>query len=197
MWEEAEQFLAKDKYIGLLVKKHGPCKIKLSRKKDFFNDLVYAIVGQQLSGKSAESIFERLKRNLGGKVECEKIARTRKSTLRKCGLSNAKAEYVKDLAGKVKNGEVEIYKMNALSNEKIIEELTKIKGIGKWTAEMFLMFSLGRQDVFPVDDLGIKKGIKKFIKKQLISQELENFALRWKPYRTAASWYIWQSLENK
>lgn len=194
MWDEAERFLVKDKYVGPLIKKHGPCKIKPSKKKDYFNNLVYAIVGQQLSGKAASTIFGRLKEKLGEEVVPEKILRVRKQTLRNCGLSFAKIDYVKDLARKVKSGEVELNKIDKLTNEEIIQELVAVKGIGPWTAEMFLMFSLVRPDVFPIDDLGIRNGMKKLLKKDIQPEQMVKFATRWKPWRTVASWYIWRSM---
>lgn len=196
MWKEAEDFLVKDKYTGPLIKKYGPCKIRPSKKKNYFNDLVYAIVGQQLSGAAALTIFNRLKEKLSGEVVPQGVLRRQDKTLRNCGLSLAKVSYVKDLARKVNDREVEIYKMDKLSDEKIIEELVVVKGIGRWTANMFLMFSLARQDVFPVDDLGIRKGVRKLTGRDLESNKLEKFALRWKPFRTVAAWYVWRGLEN-
>lgn len=207
MWREAEKFLAKDKYIGPFVTKYGPCKIKKRKKSQYFPSLVSAIVGQQLSGKAASTIYGRLEKELGGEVVPEKILRKRDATLRKCGLSFAKIKYVKDLSRKVKSGEVEIHKMGKLTDEKIIEELTLVKGIGQWTAEMFLMFSLARPDVFPVDDLGIRKGLrllrtsgsesmKKLLGKDLNKDQMVDFAERWKPCRTVASWYLWRAVDN-
>jgi len=196
MWEKAQKFLAKDKYLGPLIKKHGPCKIRPSRKKDYFVDLVDAITSQQLSGKAARTIFERVKERCGGEITPEKLKKLKTEELRKCGLSYAKCSYVKDLAQRVKSSKLKIKILDKLTDEEVMKELTAVKGIGKWTAEMFLMFSLARPDVFPVDDLGIKKGIEKLLKKPLNSQRLGKFAERWKPYRTAASWYVWKILDN-
>jgi len=97
---------------------------------------------------------------------------------------------------RVKNGKVEIKKLDKLTNEKILEELMAVKGIGNWTAEMFLMFSLGRPDVFPADDLGIRRGVEKLLKKKVSSQQLEKIGLRWKPFRTVASWYVWKAVDG-
>ena len=116
--------------------------------------------------------------------------------LRKCGLSYAKCSYVKDLANKVLSGELKVKKLDRLSDEEVLKELIAVKGIGRWTAEMFLMFSLARPDVFPVDDLGIRKGTAKILKRKINPQKVGIFAQRWTPYRTAASWYIWKALEN-
>ena len=195
MWQQAEDFLSKDKYIGPLVRKYGPCSIKKRPKTKYFETLVRAIVGQQLSTKAASTIYDRFSTKVG-RVTPENILKARKNSLRNCGLSNAKCEYVKDLAKKVKNGELEISRLDDLVNEKIIEELIAVKGIGKWTAEMFLMFSLARPDVFPVDDLGILRGTEKLLKRKMNSQKIGQFALRWKPHRTVACWYLWRSLNN-
>jgi len=120
MWEEAEKFLKKDKYIGHLVKKHGPCDIKKKPKSKYFEQFVREIAGQQLSGKAASTIFGRVKERMGGKITPEKVIRLRKTTLRACGLSNAKSAYIKDLAKHVKNGELEIKRLDDLTDEKVM-----------------------------------------------------------------------------
>ncbi len=196
MWKKAERFLLKDKYIGPLIKKYGHCKIKPGKKKDYFLDLVDAICSQQLSGKAAATIFGRVKDGLG-ELTPEKILRTKDEKFRKWGLSRQKTVYIKDLATKVKNGELKIKKLDRLPDEEVMKELVSVKGIGVWTAKMFLMFSLARPDIFPQEDLGIRTSIKKILKKELKVGKLETFSLRWKPYRTIASWYLWAFLENK
>ena len=198
MWTEAEKFLSNDKHIGSLVKKWGSCTIKPIPKSIYFEDLVDAICSQQLSGKAAKTIFGRVKEKLGGAIMPEPIINIGTEDLRKCGLSYAKCSYVKDLAQKVKNGELEISKLDRLSDEDVIKELVAVKGIGRWTAEMFLMFSLARPDIFPVDDLGIKKGFEKVTGKKWDKIDSAKFASKnWAPYKTVASWYLWRSLENR
>lgn len=197
MWQKAQRFLAKDKYIGPFIKKHGPCKIKPGKKKDYFLDLVDAIVSQQLSGKAAATIFGRVKVGLNGEVAPEKILSTPDSKFRKWGLSRQKTSYLKDLAQKVKKGDIKIKKLDKLPDEEVVKELVAVKGIGRWTAEMFLMFTLARPDVFPVNDLGIQKGINRLLKKEVSSQKMAKFAERWKPFRTPASWYVWKIVDNK
>jgi len=196
MWEEAEKFLKKDKYIRPLIKKYRSCDIKKKPKSKYFEQFVREIAGQQLSGKAASTIFGRVKKRLGGKITPEKIIRLRKTTLRACGLSNAKSAYIKDLAKHVKNGELEIKRLDDLTDEKIMEELVAVKGIGEWTAHMFLMFTLARPDIFPIGDLGIKKGMRKLTKRSMTNEQMEKFATRWAPYRTTASWYIWALLDS-
>ena len=196
MWKKAEKFLAKDKYIGPLIKKYGPCKIKPSKKGDYFLDLVDAITSQQLSGKAAKTIFERVKAKCNGTITPEKLKDLKTEELRACGLSYAKCSYVKDLADNVIDKKLKVKKLDKLSDEEVERKLITVKGIGKWTAEMFLMFSLARPDVFPVDDLGIRKGVEKLLGKPLKEDKLAKHAERWKPYRTIASWYIWKILDD-
>ncbi len=198
MWQEAQEFLQKDKYIAPLIEKWGSCTIKPIKKSLYFEDLVDAICSQQLSGKAAKTIFGRVKDALGGKFEPEIILKTDTEELRKCGLSYAKCSYVKDLADKVVKKELQISKLDSLPDEEVIKELVAVKGIGRWTAEMFLMFSLGRADTFPVDDLGIKKGFEKVTGKLWDKVGSAKFAEKnWAPYRTIACWYLWRSLENR
>lgn len=196
MWKDAEEFLAEDKYIGPLIKKWGSCTIKPTSKHKYFENLVDAICSQQLSGKAAKTIFGRVK-NLLVKVTPENILAKTDQELRDCGLSWAKVKYVKDLSEKVTSNKLQVTKLNKLSDEEVITELIKVKGIGRWTAEMFLMFDLGRQDIFPIDDLGIKKGFEKVTGKKWDKIKSAKFArLHWKPYRTVASWYLWRSLDD-
>ena len=196
MWDEAEKFLSKDKYIGPLIKKYGPCKIKPGKKKDYFLDLVDAISSQQLSGKASLTILNRIKDRVGGKVTPENILKLKNEGIRACGMSWAKVAYVKDLAQKVKSNKLQVKKLDKLSDEEVVKELIAVKGIGKWTSEMFLMFSLGRQDVFPNDDLGIMKAMKILLKKDTEPDNMAKFAERWRPYRTIASWYLWKLIDG-
>ncbi|NIT04414.1 DNA-3-methyladenine glycosylase 2 family protein [Candidatus Saccharibacteria bacterium] len=196
MWKEADRFLKKDKYIGPLLKKYGPCTLQPRKKSEYFEDLVDAVVQQQLSIKAGATIFGRLKEALGGEVTPEEILRLKDAKIRECGLSFSKISYLKDLSKKVKDNEVETHKLDKLTDEAVMEELVSVKGIGRWTAEMFLMFDLARPDIFPADDVGIQNGFKKLTGKNIKPDKMGDFARRWAPYRTIASWYIWRSLEN-
>lgn len=198
MWKDAEKFLVKDKYIGPLVKEWGSCTIKIRHHKDYFEHICGNIIGQQLSGKVADVIEERFKKAVGGKVTPKNVVKTPDQKLRDCGMSWGKVGFLKDLAEKTKNGELRTKKLPKLTDEEVVKELVAVKGIGRWTAEMLLMFSLARPDIFPVDDLGIKKGFEKVTGKKWDKVKSPQFAERnWKPYRTVASWYLWRSLENK
>lgn len=197
LWDEAEEFLSKDKYIGPLIKKYGPCKIKPSDKKDYFLDLVDTIASQQLSYKAALTIFNRIKEKASGKITPDSILKLKDQEIRDCGMSWAKVSYVKDLAQRVKTNILKVDKFDKLSDEEVTKELIAVKGIGPWSAEMVLMFTLGRPDIFPVDDLGIRNGLNKLLKNELTYREMVNFSERWKPYRTVASWYIWKILDKE
>lgn len=194
----AEKELLKDKQLKAIVRKYGPCKIRKRQSKFYFEDLVSAIVGQQLSGKAAKTIFDRVKNLLskGKIITPSSVLKTKDEKLRESGMSWSKASYVKDLAEKVKGKEVRINRLDKLPDNQIIDELTKVKGIGQWTAEMFLMFTLARPDVFPVDDLGIRKGMEKLFGKKLSKDQMRKLAKRWEPHRTTASWYIWKVVDN-
>lgn len=194
----AEKYLSRDKHLGKLIRKHGPCKIRRRSSPYYFEDMVSSIVGQQLSGKAAKTIFTRVKTLLtkGKIITPESVIRAKDDKLRERGMSWSKVSYVKDLAKKVKMGGVDIGKLNKLTDDQIIDELTKVKGIGRWTAEMFLMFTLARPDVFPLDDLGIQKGMNKLFKKKLDKKNMNKLAKNWKPHRTTASWYIWKVTDN-
>lgn len=196
MWDDAEEFLSKDRYIGPLIKKYGHCQIRPRQKSKYFSGLVREIISQQLSGASASAIRGRFEKKLKNRVTPENILKLSEQDLRNCGMAWSKARYIKDLAQKVKVGLVEIDRLDGSSDEKVVKELVKVKGIGSWTAEMFLMFSLGRPDVFPVDDLGIRKGTGNLVGRKMGRERMLKFAQRWKPYRTVASWYTWRSLEN-
>lgn len=198
MWLEAEEKLLKDRYIGPLIKKYGHCRIKKSPRTKYFTDLVESIISQQLSGKAASTIFNRVRSLCKEVIDPRTILILEEEKLRKAGLSYAKIKYVKDLSKQIAKGELNLNKLDRLSDdEEVIQNLIKVKGIGRWTAEMFLMFSLARTNVFPVDDLGIKKGFEKATGKKPDREKMLSFSQKqWGPHRTAASWYLWRSLEN-
>lgn len=197
MWDKAEEYLLKDKYICPLIKKYGHCKIEPRLHTDYFQGLIGEIIGQQLSGRVADVIYDRLMKKAKGKLTPDKILAFSDQELRDCGMAWAKVRSIKDLATKVKKEEVKIKNLDKLPDEEVMKELIAVKGIGRWTAEMFLMFSLGRPDIFPDDDLGIRKGMTKLLGNNLTQDEMVKFAQRWKPYRTVASWYVWKLMDAK
>lgn len=198
MWRKAEKFLLKDKYIRPLIKKWGSCTIKPRVHKDYFQALCGEIIGQQLSGRVADVIEARLKAKIKGRLTPNNILSLPDGQLRSCGMAWSKVRAIKDLSQRVKERKLHIRKLSKLPDEEVKKELIAVKGIGPWTADMFLMFSLGRPDIFPVEDLGIKKGFEKVIGKKWDKVKSAGLAeANWKPYRTVASWYLWRSLENK
>jgi DNA-3-methyladenine glycosylase II len=188
----------RDEVMARLIEQVGAFEIKL--EADYFTAVVRAIVAQQISTSAARSIYQRLLDASGGTGKLlEGILKFSIPELRALGLSPQKAAYLKDLAEKSRDGIVEWSRMNQLSNEQIIAELTQVKGIGKWTAQMFLIFSLGRLDVFPADDLGVRTAIKNLYRKRTLPKpkQLKRWEKLWHPYSSIASWYCWRSFDLK
>ena len=181
------------------LQKIGEVETIAARKSDeYFISLCSEIICQQLSGRVADVIFERFL-NLfpRKKIKPEFILKLKHEDLRSAGMSNAKAGFIMDLAQKIHANEVQLAQLIHLENEEAIKELTKIKGIGPWTAEMFLMFTLGREDIFSHGDLGLKNAIKKLYKLENPDKEqIETITIKWSPYRTYACRILWKSLET-
>ena len=174
----------------------GPCL--LARRRGRFEALVRAIIGQQVSGRAADTIRQRVYKVLGGFPSPEAVMRTSDATLRGAGLSRQKQSYVRDLAHKVHAKEVRLARIGRMEDEAVIAHLTQVKGIGRWTAEMFLMFVLNRPDVLPVDDLGIQKGFHHVygLRKMPSPKRMAQLAAPWRPYRTVGCWYLWRALDG-
>jgi len=185
-----------DMVMSRIIKKFGKCN--LQPHQDYFYALLRAIIGQQLSVKAAASISKKIMNHFDNKPTPEKISVTPTKILRDYGLSNSKTIYVKDLSDKIISKKIRLDQLKKKKNEEIIEELTKVKGIGEWTVHMFLIFTLGRLDVLPSGDLGIKKaimlnyGLKKLPDETFIkSLAIEN---KWHPYESVVALYLWESL---
>lgn len=181
-----------------LMRAVGP--VTLKRRRNRFWILASAIIGQQVSTAAARTIRGRVEALVApDRPTAENIARLPVASLRSAGLSGAKASYLQDLANKTLAGEVRFDRLARLSDEAVIAHLTAVRGIGRWTAEMFLMFSLGRLDVLPVDDLGLRGAIRTFydLAEQPSAEECRRIAEPWRPYATVASWYCWQALDQK
>ncbi len=188
-----------DKVLSTLIKNYGICNLRPHKK--YFNLLLRSIIGQQLSVTAADSISKKFFSFFNNKPKPEDIIRSSHEELRALGLSNAKAKYVKDLSQKIMDKEINLKRIGSKSDEEIITELTKVKGIGVWTVHMFLIFTLGRLDVLPFSDLGIRKGIMLNYGLKKLPDEKKIFKLakerRWHPYCSLVSLYLWQSLDNK
>lgn len=198
----AEKHLARrDAVLRTCIKQHGACRLQMHTRH--FETLVNSIVSQQLSTKAADTIFRRFVA-LYTPAKFPKpaeIAATPDETLRSVGLSGQKLSYIKDLAAKVDNGTVHLKRIAQMSDDEIIAELTQVKGIGVWTVQMFLIFSLGRLNVLPVGDLGIRMAIQRLYGLAELPKPAAIEAIaeqnQWHPYCSVASWYLWRSLENK
>lgn len=192
--------LRRDPVLAALIRKHGPCGLAAAQRADHFSALVRAIVGQQLSTKAATTIHRRLIELVGNGVATPAaIATLTDAQLRSVGLSRQKTAYLRDLCAKVAGREVHLDALGRMTDDEVIAELTKIKGVGRWTAEMFLMFRLHRPDVLPVGDLGIVNAVKNVyrLRKKPTADRIEKIGEAWRPYRSVACWYLWRSLDNE
>ena len=183
-----------DPKIQQLVKELG--QIDFEAGGDPFESLVEAIISQQLNGKSARAIFGRLKALIGSEViEAHALKRMRVSRLRKAGVSPQKVHYLKDLSSRVANGQLDLERLKKMEDAEVIRILDEVKGIGPWTAHMFLLFTLGRSDVLPVDDLGIQLAVKTVysLRKLPSAKKIEEIASNWHPYCSVASLYLWHA----
>jgi DNA-3-methyladenine glycosylase II len=182
------------------VEAFGPADLRRSRpRRTHFAELVRAICFQQLAGAAARTIHGRLELALDGDTTPEAVLALPVETLRAAGLSANKAASIRDLAERVLAGDVELDRVARLSDEKIVSELTLVRGIGRWTAEMFLMFQLGRLDVWPVGDLGVRKGFAVIhgLPAMPTARELEALGDPLRPYRSLAAWYCWRAADTQ
>lgn len=196
MQDAAVRFLRKDPKLARIIKSVGPYSITLT--KNPYESLVEAIITQQLSGKAAGSISGRFRGLYGRYPKPSDVLKTSSLKLQRAGLSRMKVSYIKDLSRRIETGRIRLELFHEMPDEQVVEELTKVRGIGRWTAEMFLIFCLGRQDVLPVGDLGLRKGMQRLhcLSEMPTDLEIEGLAEKWRPYRTVATWYLWKSLKQ-
>jgi DNA-3-methyladenine glycosylase II len=196
----AEKHLSKhDEKLAPVIAASGPCQIK--PHTDHYGELVGSIVGQQLSAKAAGAIWRRVLQLFDGRMPTpEELIKIDGQLLRDVGLSWNKVKYVKDLAEHVLDGRLDLDHVATMPNDQLIEQLTAVKGIGEWSAHMYMLFGLGRLDVLPVGDLGVRKAIQNLYgldqlpsPEQMITISNQN---NWHPYESVAAWYLWQSLDN-
>ena len=191
--------LRRDPILAALIREYGPCGLAAAQRADHFSALVRAIVFQQLSTKAASTIYSRMVALLpNGDLTPAALAAVSDDQLRAAGISRQKGGYLRDLCDKVQAGVVPLDELERMDDEQVVVALTKIKGIGRWSAEMFLMLRLHRPDVLPVGDLGILNAVKKVygLRKKPTPDRLRRLGEAWKPYRSVASWYLWRSLGN-
>ena len=185
-----------DPVLSGIIERVGEYRIEF--RDPVFATLVRSIVYQQLSGRVASVIFGRLESALAGRITPEAILKLRPARMRKLGLSTQKTTYIRDLARQTRDGHLLFDELPTLSDDDVIERLTRVKGIGVWTAHMFLMFALQRADVLPTGDLGIRTAIRAAygLKDMPLPADIERIAKSWRPYCTVASWYLWRSLDS-
>jgi DNA-3-methyladenine glycosylase II len=198
-WDEATRVLARrDPRLRRVIARFPD--IALRRRFDPFTTLARAITGQQISIKAADTVWARIVAASGGeprRLAPPVIVGLDEGVLRSCGLSSRKAEYIRDLAERFADGRIRPRRWHAMDDEAVIAELVAVKGIGRWTAEMFLMFSLLRPDVLPVDDIGLQRAVALLYNggERVPVAELRRIAEAWTPWRSVATWYLWRSIE--
>jgi len=194
-WDRAKRALAKKDPVMAGIMRAHPKVFMMPRGEPFFT-LARAIVGQQISVKAAQSVWNKVLVCVKT-ISPEGVLKVKRPDLRACGLSDRKTEYIADLAQHFADGKIHVHRWPEMDDEAIIAELTEVRGIGRWTAEMFLMFNLLRPDVFPLDDLGLQKGIcHAYFKKRKVSlRTMKKLGETWRPWRSVATWYLWRSLD--
>jgi DNA-3-methyladenine glycosylase II len=192
--------LRRDPVLAALIRRQGPCGLAAAKRADHFSALVRAITFQQLSTKAATTIYNRMAALMpGGAPTPEGFAALSDDQLRAAGMSRQKIGYLRDLCEKVQSHKIDLDALESLSDDEVIAALVTIKGIGRWSAEMFLIFRLLRPDVLPVGDLGIITAVQKAYKlrKRPTPDRLRKIGEAWRPFRSVASWYLWRSLDNE
>jgi DNA-3-methyladenine glycosylase II len=193
--------MRRDPILATAIKQIGPCGMAARQRKDHLSALAGAIVSQQLSTKAAATIYGRFVALFpdGEGLTAAAIAAQTDAALRGVGLSSQKVGYMRDLSARIIDGRLQLDTLEALPDEEVIERLTAVKGFGRWTAEMFLMFRLHRPDVLPVGDLGIVNAIQRLyrLRKRPDAKRIQKLGDAWKPYRSVACWYLWQTLRNE
>ena len=197
--EAGIDFLKRDKNMKILIDKFGSPNFTIGQ--DYFQSLLRSIVFQQLSGKAAQTIYERFIKLIPKTSNLcpNEVLKLNNDDMRKSGLSFQKINYVKNLADYFENNSFKKKDVERMTDEEISKELTQIKGIGQWTVDMFLMFTLNRADILPYKDLGIQKGIMKILNQKILpsKKEMENCSKKWRPFRTIACWYLWRMTDDK
>ena len=188
-----------DPVLARIIESVGPCRIRLTTDPSHFHALTRSIVFQQLSGKAAATILSRVQALFPDQVPTpEAVLAASDEQLRAAGLSRQKIGYLRDLSSKVQTGALPLDAVEAMGDNDLIDHLVQVKGIGRWTAQMFLMFRLGRRDVLPELDLGIQNAIKRAyrMRKRPTPKQVKRIGAKWAPHSSVACWYLWRSLDN-
>jgi len=197
MREAINHLKKSDPVLRAIIERVGPCRIEYGPPE--FHSLAEAIVYQQLNGKAAVTIFNRFADLAGKPLTPEGIMKLTDQQMRAVGLSKQKTSYLRDMAERALNGQLDFSRLQEHSDQEVIKHLTQVKGVGVWTAQMFLMFTLKRPNVLPTGDFGVQMAIKKHYKKRKMPKPtlMEKIAQPWEPYRSIACWYLWRSLDIK
>lgn len=199
-WNEATAHLRRDRVLAGIIDRVGPCTLRPHR--DYFVKLIQSILSQQVSVKAAMAMYARLSSRFPRKrptpaLLLEFLRGSDETTLRSCGLSRQKREYLLDLSRRFADGSIPHRRLARMSDEEVVTTLTQVKGVGRWTVEMLLIFSLCRPDVWPVDDLGLRESVylhwPRRFEDRPTARELLGFADRWRPWRSIATWYLWRA----
>jgi DNA-3-methyladenine glycosylase II len=203
-WDAAIEHLSRDRTMARIIERVGPCMLRPTPDRDHYVRLVQSILSQQVSVKAARALYAKLAAQFPRKRPTPKAMVTFLTTspeelIRSCGLSRQKRSYVLDLATRFADGSILPRRFAAMSDDELVEHLTVVKGIGRWTVEMLMIFALNRPDVWPVDDLAIRESVYRHwprqFKERPTARELRSWADKWRPWRTVASWYLWRGLQ--
>jgi DNA-3-methyladenine glycosylase II len=186
-----------DPILRAIIERVGPCRMEFGPPE--FHSLAEAIVYQQLNGKAAATIFKRFAALTGEPLTPQGILKLSEEQMRAVGLSKQKSSYLKDMSERAARGDLDFSRLPTMTDDEVIKHLTQVKGVGVWTAHMFLMFTLSRPNVLPIGDYGIQMAIKMHYKKRKLPkpEHMEKIAKPWEPYRSVACWYLWRSLDLK
>jgi DNA-3-methyladenine glycosylase II len=200
-YTKARRHLMKvDPKLSVIIKRVGPCELHAFAPKDPFEALCMSIASQQLSTKAAATIYRRFEDLFppDRKPSPERVMTLTADGIRACGFSRPKVTYIKDLAARVLDGRLDLKGLKKHSDDDVMQQLVAVKGIGRWTAEIFLMFRLGRPDILPADDLGLMNAVHRAyrLRRRPDPKKLRQIGEAWRPYRSVASWYLWQSLSK-
>lgn len=199
-WTRGEDFLKKtDKVFAQLIEKYGSCTLKPVLPNRYFPTLVKGIVAQQVANDVSQNIFAAFTRIYGPEPKPEELIAAKNEDMEECGLSLQKIQYIKDLSQSVIDKKINLNKFEEMDDNAIIKQLTNVRGLGRWTAEVFLILALGRADVLPADDFGLKKAIKELFALEQMPQkrsQITSIAEPWRPWRSLATWYLWQGFAD-
>ena len=184
-----------DPILATIIERVGPCHI--TYREPVFETIVRSIMFQQLNGTAARMIYERLQHAVGGKITPESLNELSDSDMRRVGLSRQKIAYLRDLVERTLSGEIEFPRLPEMSDDDVIEHLTRVKGVGVWTAHMFLIFALRRPNIMPTLDYGVQMAVRKWYRKRKLPKhdQIMKLARKWEPYCSVACWYLWRSMD--